>query len=250
MSHYRPAKQTWSYLAATTSARQFAGRSDVATRLFGENGYFGLAMQTRRPPLDDLRVRRAIAHALDVPPMVEKISGDFAIPATADIGPATWAYDADVRRLTFDPALSRGLLASAGWKPAANGILERDGKVLSLNLYYVASNTTSQAYAVQIQAQLRAVGIDVAITPQQANILFAPLSAHGTLASGNFDLDLSGIGNGVNPNDRRVFGCTAFPPNGFNYTRWCNSAYERVTKDALTHLDRATRRTTSALRRS
>ena len=72
--------------------------------------------------------------------------------------------------------------------------------------------------------------------------MFAPLSAHGTLASGNFDLDLSGIGNGVDPNDRRVFGCTAFPPNGFNYTRWCNSAYERVTKDALTHLDRATRK--------
>jgi peptide/nickel transport system substrate-binding protein len=232
----------WSFEATTTSARQFAGHSNIVTELLTENGYYFLGMETRRPPLDDLRVRRAIAHALDVPSMVQKLSGDFAIPATSDLGPATWGYDPAVRRLPFDISLSRAFLASGGWKLGANGILERDSRPLSLDLVYVESNTSSQAYALQVQSRLRDVGIDVVIKPEQANILFAPLAAHGTLASGNFDLSLYGLYNFADPNDRREFGCTSLPPNGFNFSRWCNPEYESVTKDALAHVDRATRK--------
>jgi peptide/nickel transport system substrate-binding protein len=83
----------WSLLAGTTSARQFIGSADVVTRLLSTNAYSGLTVQTRRPALSDKRVRRALVYALDRAAMVAKISGDFAAAASADIGPAVWAYD-------------------------------------------------------------------------------------------------------------------------------------------------------------
>jgi peptide/nickel transport system substrate-binding protein len=232
----------WSYIAASTSARLVAGKPDIATRLLAANAYAGMIVQTTRPPLDDKRLRRALAFALDRPSMVAKISGDFVIPASADIGPYDWAYDPTVKPLPFDVEQSRKLLAEAGWKPGASGILERDGKPLAFVLVFAAGQTATQAYAVQIQAMLRVVGIDVTIKPVQANILFAPLGEHGTLSSGDFDLALAGFFNFADPNDRRSFACSSIPPNGFNDNRWCNADYDRVTNDALLHVDRATRK--------
>jgi len=232
----------WSFIAAPTSARMMAGRSDVSTRLLAANAYNGVIVQTRRPPLDDVRVRRGLAFALDRPSMDAKIGGDFVIPASADIGPYDWAYDPNVKPLPYDPAQSRAAFASAGWKPGPGGMLERDGKPLSLVLVFAAGSTTTQAFAVQIQAMLHAAGVVVTLKAEQANILFAPQAEHGTLSSGDFDLALAGLFNFADPNDRRSFACASIPPNGFNDNRWCNADYDRVTNDALLHVDRATRK--------
>jgi peptide/nickel transport system substrate-binding protein len=232
----------WSFIAAPTSARLVAGRRDVVTRLLAANAYFGIIVQTRRPPLDDVRVRRALAFALDRVTMDAKISGDFVIPASSDIGPYDWAYDPAIRPLPYDPAESRAAFASAGWKPGADGLLQHNGKPLALILAFGAGNTAANAYAVQIQAMLRAAGVDVELKPTQANILFAPLAEHGLLTSGNFDLALAGFFNFADPNDRRSFACSSIPPDGFNDNRWCDAEYDRVTNDALLHVDRATRK--------
>jgi ABC-type transport system substrate-binding protein len=196
-------------------------------------------LQTRRPPLDDKRIRRALAFALDRPSLVAKISGGFASPATADLGPDVWAYDATVRPLPFDPARSRAILAEAGWKPDAIGMLERDGKPISLLLVYAAG---SDAAALQIQAMFRIVGVNVELKPQQPNIFYAPAAEHGTEQSGAFDLALDRSVNTADPNDRLVFACASIPPNGFNVSRWCNAEYDRVTDHALLHVDRPTRK--------
>ncbi len=238
----RTGETDWSLLPGDVAARQFIGDPDVVTHLFATNAYFGLTVQTQRPLLRDVRVRRALVYALDRAAMVRKISGNFADPASADIGPALWAYDPAVHPLPFDLAKSRALLAAAGWKPAANGMLARGGVPLSLLLVYVVGSPTSEAYALQVQAMLRAVGIDVELKPQQANILFAPLAEHGTDQSGTFDLELSSFYNSADPNDRISFACEAIVPNGFNSARWCNAGYDRVTNDALLHVDRTTRK--------
>ncbi len=232
----------WSFIGAPTSARLVATRPDVATRLLAANAYFGIIVQTQHAPLDDKRIRRAIAFALDRQSMDAKISGDFVIPASADIGPYDWAYDSTVRPLPFDVNRSRATLMEAGFHPDASGTMERSGKPLTLVLAFAAGASATQAYAVQVQAMLHAVGIEVSLKPEQANILFAPLAERGTLTSGNFDLALAGFFNFADPNDRRSFACGSIPPNGFNDNRWCDADYDRVTNDALLHVDRATRK--------
>jgi ABC-type transport system substrate-binding protein len=238
----RTGETDWSFEAAATSARQFAGSPAISTKLLAINGYYGLKLQVTRSPLDDVRVRRAIAAAIDRQAMVEKISANFALRANSDIGPAVWAYDPTLPQPRLDLALSRRLLAQAGFQAGKTGMLERDGKPLSLQLVYPAGRPTDEAYAITTQAMLGAVGIAVTLKSQQPNILFAPLAQHGTVFSGNFDLALLGFYNSADPNDRRSFACTARPPDGFNVSRWCDVEYDRVTADALRHVDRRIRK--------
>jgi peptide/nickel transport system substrate-binding protein len=238
----RTGETDWSFQATAIAARQFVGSTTVHTVLLNVNAYTGFKLQTRRPPLDDVRVRRALAYAIDLPTMVAKISGDFALPAVSDIGPAVWAYDPAVKPLDYDPARSRDLLDAAGWQTGANGIRERNGKSLALQLVYPAGSTVNEAYAVQTQSLLRAVGVDLSLKPQQANVLFAPAAQRGIVMGGDFDLAYVGFYNTADPNDRRSFACASIPPDGFNISRWCNAQYDRVTNDALLHTDRATRK--------
>ena len=50
-----------------------------------------------------------------------------AVPATSDILPNSWAYNPNVPTYRYDPAKARLLLADAGWKPGADGILTETG---------------------------------------------------------------------------------------------------------------------------
>ena len=238
----RTGETDWAFGASETMARQFTGNGPVRPVLIDLNRTNGLQMQTRRPPLDDVRVRRAIALALDRRTMVAKISGAFADPATANIGPALWAYDPHVKPLPYDQAQSRALLEAAGWKLGANGLRERSGKPLTLQLTYAAGSRNFEAYGVQIQASLHEVGIDVAIKAQQPNVLYAPAAQHGVLMSGDFDMVYLGFTSSSDPNTRTAFGCAAIPPGGFNVSRWCDAEYERITIDALLQMDRVTRK--------
>jgi ABC-type transport system substrate-binding protein len=105
-----------------------------------------------------------------------------------------------------------------------------------------AGSPDGESYAVQVQSMLRAVGVDLSLKPQQANVMFAPAAQNGILASGNFDLAFVSFDNTDDPNDRRSFACASIPPDGFNISRWCNLEYDRLTNDALLHTDRPTRK--------
>jgi peptide/nickel transport system substrate-binding protein len=80
----------------------------------GELSVGGLAIHQGYPPLDDVRVRRAIAHAIDREAIVAAFFGELAAVANAHVAPgllgyaASWPYD-------YDPERARALLAEAGY---------------------------------------------------------------------------------------------------------------------------------------
>jgi peptide/nickel transport system substrate-binding protein len=76
---------------------------------------------TRMKPLDDRRVRRAIAHAFDARAIVENVFGSRFIPAQGILPPGTLGFNPAVRSLHHDPARARELLAEAGY-PGGRGL--------------------------------------------------------------------------------------------------------------------------------
>ena len=90
----------------------------------------GLAFNTRHPPLDDARVRRAIAMSIDRAAISRKITlGVY--PVTDMMQPQfSWAFDRNVREPAYDPRAADGLLAGAGWQRGADGFLGKAGRRL------------------------------------------------------------------------------------------------------------------------
>ena len=66
-------------------------------------------------PLQDQRVREAVAHAIDKQAIVDNILGGYATPATVLATPYMFGYASDIPSYDFDPELARTLLADAGY---------------------------------------------------------------------------------------------------------------------------------------
>lgn len=109
--------------------------------------------------LDDPRVRRAIAHALDRERIIEAKMGGLATLATTLMPTGHWAHEPDIDTYAYDPAKSKQLLDEAGF-PDPDG----PGGAPRLSLSYKTNNNQFRlALAHVMAAQLGEVGIDVTV---------------------------------------------------------------------------------------
>ncbi|MBD5654055.1 MAG: peptide ABC transporter substrate-binding protein [Candidatus Eremiobacteraeota bacterium] len=231
----------WQFEASPQEYRELKNIADLKIVLQNRNEIERIQMNTKRPPLDDVRVRRAIAYAIDAKKLVDTLTFGSAGVADQDLPPFMWAHQENVTRYAVDRERSKALLAAAGWKPGADGDVVKNGKKLTLEIAYNASNATRRAAVVQVQAMLKAVGIDVAVKSYQGALLFATMGQGGVLQNGRYDLAWTGWVAGIDPDQSSLFVCDAQPPHGNNETHYCNPELDAAEAAALTHFDRPTR---------
>jgi peptide/nickel transport system substrate-binding protein len=122
----------------------------------------------------DPKVREAIAYALDRE-TISTASFDGRTTTDQTIIPASilGKYAGDIKGYTFDSAKAKQLLDEAGWTVGSDGIREKDGKKLALELVCCFPEPTSNGRTSElIQAQLKDVGIDVSITNMHDDIAY------------------------------------------------------------------------------
>jgi ABC-type transport system substrate-binding protein len=73
-----------------------------------------LCLNNERAPLDEVRVRQALARGVDRPHLVGGTLGGHGEPARNPLPPSLWGYDRRTKDLALDPAAARRLLAQAG----------------------------------------------------------------------------------------------------------------------------------------
>ena len=123
----------------------------------------GLAINLSRPPYDDLRVRRALNHAIPVETIAERVFFGFAKASDSPLAFDTQGYQKQ-RPYEYSVAKAKALLAEAGFKPGANGQLERDGKPLKMTLLASDGLFPGDVSIAEIaQRAFQQVGIDVTI---------------------------------------------------------------------------------------
>lgn len=112
-----------------------------------------------RPPLNELPVRRAVALAIDRPQIAERVlNGAYDAPDSLYPAYAPWSVPG---LLKTDAPEARRLLDGAGWGPTADGIRAKDGRRLSFEWLHYPQQPDSRPMSEAIQAQLRAVGIEI-----------------------------------------------------------------------------------------
>src|SRR4029077_175731 len=80
-----------------------------------------LGFNLRDPILKEVRVRQAVAYALDRKPMIDYLWRGEAKPASSLLPPQSWAYEGNVKVYSHDPGKARALLDAAGYPPV-NGV--------------------------------------------------------------------------------------------------------------------------------
>jgi len=227
----------WQFEASPNEYKGLLTVPDIKVILQDRNEYELVQMNTKHPPLDDVRVRQAIVYAIDNQKLTHDLTAGSATAADQDLPPFMWAHAQDITRYPFNPEKSKALLAAAGWEPGPSGFLEKNGQRLTLVLATNVSNATRRLAVVQVQNMLRAVGIDVEIKFYLGSLLFATKPEGGILQNGRYDLSWNGWVAGIDPDQSTNFTCNALPPNGNNTSFYCNAAMDAAQEKALTNSD-------------
>jgi oligopeptide transport system substrate-binding protein len=183
-----------------------------------------LVCNVAKPPLNDVRVRRALALAIDRERIVPAVGRGALSPAHSLTRPGTAGYT-PAALVDFDPLLARRLLAEAGF-PDGRGF-----PVVRLQLG-AGSNT---ALAEALQAGWReSLGVRVAIETQEQKTFFDALRV------GNFQLGLMAFFYGVNAPETMLM--VAQSGSNWNNTGWKSAAFDQAYRQANFAADEAARR--------
>ena len=132
-----------------------------------------VAINTTRGPLADVRVRRALNHAVNMPAILDRVMHGRGVLAAGSIPPGLDGYDSTRVRYAFDQAKARALLAEAG---------HADGLTLQL---WRSPRAEFARIAQAIQADLGRVGVTVEIVERDAS------TARAAARKGEADLFLA-----------------------------------------------------------
>lgn len=190
-----------------------------------------LALNTTRPPMNDVRVRRAVNLAIDKGAIIEAVYGAGGTAAKNPLPPAMWAYDDSLRDTPFDRAEAQRLLVEAGFP----GGFETDLWFLPVSRPY---SPNGRRVADMIQADLARVGIRTRLTTEGWGAYRTALyGGVPTMMLYGWTSDNGDPDNFLNV----LLGCKAAAPGGANLARWCDPDYEAVIQAARRTTDRDAR---------
>ncbi len=189
-----------------------------------------LAFNLRDPALRDVRVRQAIAYAIDRGPLLQYIWRGFAQPALSVLPPQSWAYDSDVATYPHNPEKARQMLDAAGY-PVQKGVRFH----LTMK---TSTEESTRLLAAVLQQQLRDVGIALDIRTFEFATFFADVT------SGAFQLySLRWIGGNEDPDIFEYsFHSNRFPPKGANRGFYSNPKVDSLIDQARRETDQSARK--------
>ncbi|HEV7974909.1 ABC transporter substrate-binding protein [Amycolatopsis sp.] len=115
-------------------------------------------------PTSDPAVRKAIMYAVDKAGAIKVADDGVFAPANTPLQKGMTGYDAELENsYTYDPAKAEATLQAGGWTKV-NGIYQKDGKPLNINITAISSVPEYPLIAQAIQGYLHAVGMDTQVT--------------------------------------------------------------------------------------
>ncbi|MCB1165625.1 MAG: ABC transporter substrate-binding protein [Leptospiraceae bacterium] len=124
-------------------------------------GFQGFAINLRREKFQDVRVRKALAYLLNRSLMNKKLMYEEYVLLNSYFPDLYPGYvNPSVPVIKFDSDQARKLLAEAGYKPNDQGLLEKDGQVLSVR--FLQSGSDLRHLNIYLQ-DLKSVGIEATI---------------------------------------------------------------------------------------
>lgn len=187
-------------------------------------------------PVNNARVRQAIAYAIDRESIIKNLLQGQARIAHSILPQESWAYSQEQKTYSYDPAQAKKLLDEAGFRdPDGDGPKMRFEQPLSCKIS--ASNSVVRQYVGVMQNSLREVGIPVNIETLEDNTLReAQRNGQYQLTAGRW------VGGNQDPIFLRDL-YTYLTGGSFNRGRYRNAELDKLLGEAVNTADRAKART-------
>ncbi len=172
-------------------------------------------------PLNDVRVRKAIAEAIDIDAIIKAVTFGYGTPANSYIPAGGMYYNPDNPRYMLNLEEAKALLKEAGVED------------LTLDMVVQAGDANYEQVAVLVQDQLAKVGITVNIIKQEAG------QAWDTIVDGTYDISTNYWTNDViDPDQKTGFVLDGSDPDVLSYyTRYNNPEVVALVKAARVETD-------------
>lgn len=192
-------------------------RRDIQVQRSEGTNFTYLGFNLRDPVMSDIRVRKAIAHALDRKAIVKHVFAGAARPANALLPPYHWAGNAQLQPYEYAPGKARALLQEAGYNDA--------------NPAHIVYKTSSDSFRIRlatiIQSQLEQAGMEVEIRSYDWGTFY------GDIKAGRFQMySLSWVGIKTPDIFNTIFHSQSIPPRGANRGRFSSVAADRLIEQA------------------
>ena len=154
------------YNLSFANVQQVEGQEGFNTNIFGTYIVYYLALNMKKEPFSDVRVRQALNYAIDRNAITKAVTRGYAAPAITDIAPEMAGSLAGVRQpYAYDPDKARDLLEQAGYP---NGF--------SMKLL-VGSNSPDAETGVVLQEYYKKIGVTVELISEESSTLWNHLQA-------------------------------------------------------------------------
>ncbi len=150
--------------------------SDPNIKIYRKLSTFTDFMQfnTKKAPLDDVNVRRAIALAVDSEKIVKELLAGIDVPAMGRPLSPVMKYSNPALKTMPDPKKAGELLAQSGWRDTnGDGVVEKNGRPLELTALLSPWSPRQKIEAEAIQGQLKSVGIGMKVQVMELGAITA-----------------------------------------------------------------------------
>ncbi|MEL6453808.1 MAG: peptide ABC transporter substrate-binding protein [Cyanobacteria bacterium J06623_5] len=202
------------------------------------------SVENPHPFLSDIRVRKAIDHAIDRDAIANRVYGN-AGQRTNQLLPSPTEYANPLLYYRHDPERAKALLDEAGWKDSnGDGIRDKDGVDMRV-VFQTPINPVRQRTQAMVKADLKEVGIEVDNRRVIVDDFFSADPAQ-TRSINHFYADMQEYNTGSDTPDPAIYMSwwlcdeIASEQNNWqkpNNARYCNPEYDKVWEQASKELD-------------
>ena len=200
--------------------------------------YIGLNMTNAK--LKDLKVREALAHAVDKEQIISTLLFGLGKPIESMVQPDKKYYNENLKKFNYDLSLASKLLDEAGWKDSdGDGIRDKmvNGKKvqLELNFKYNAGNDTRKNIGLIYKENLKKIGVELNIVAKEWTVFLEDIKKH------DFEVYCGAWVGDPNVEDPKQIWHTESSAGGSNYVSYGDAVSDKMIDDIRSELNETKR---------
>lgn len=198
--------------------------------------YTFIYLNTRNPKLSDKKVRRALAHAINVDQIITELYEGFGTRTAGPVYAQAPYYNQDLELISYNPSLARKMLEEAGWTDSNNnGIVDKviNGETveLVLNCNFSGNREISRNTVLLLKDQVQRAGIDINPVGAEFNVYLAETRR------GDFEMTLGARNAQTVSWEPRQTWHTEAIGTGSNFSGFGNAASDALIESIQSNLD-------------